>query len=511
MILIINGYGEFALNRLNGKLIARIVGIGLIMMSLILIIVNFQKSKQQLCLFPSGSTIATVDVGGLDQQQSIDKLKSSFEKPIQIQVGKLAINLTNEQVGFEIQYEEMVSALNCGFEDPFSTFWSYIWQETKNNPINIEFVYKLNEETLVSTIGEQISPAIIVEATPYEAILGTTRFEPGNPGITFNQDELVQRIKEEVLQINKNVLQIPITRISAPAPTIEQITTQVRSIIKDAAFSGVVEIYAERMSDHQKIQILNWYGEEKEPGVAFTAASTMKIPIMLSTYWRQDIPLSEIMQGWIEYMVIYSENDPADRLMEQIDPVRGPLLVTNDIQSLGLENSFIAGYFYLGAPLLNFYETPANQRSDAFIDPDVYNQTTPEDIGDLLSLIYECSQGSSAQLIKQSQGKITPEECQLIIDTLAANKMGALMEAGLPEGLKIAHKHGWSQERDGLVHSFSDAGIVFGPEEDFVLAIFTYSPNQLLFDVANPFLARISQTIYNGFNPQHQIAWPFAE
>jgi hypothetical protein len=85
------------------------------------------------------------------------------------------------------------------------------------------------------------------------------------------------------------------------------------------------------------------------------------------------------------------------------------------------------------------------------------------------------------------------------------------MEAGLPEGLKIAHKHGWSQEKDGLVHSFSDAGIVFGPEEDFVLAIFTYSPNQLLFDIANPFLARISQTIYNGFNPQHQIAWPFTE
>jgi beta-lactamase class A len=197
--------------------------------------------------------------------------------------------------------------------------------------------------------------------------------------------------------------------------------------------------------------------------------------------------------------------------MEQIDPVRGPLLVTSDLQSLGLENSFIAGYFYLGAPLLNFYETPANQRSDAFISPDVYNQTTPGDIGHLLSMIHECSTESTAQLINQSQGKITQEECNLIIETLAANKMGALMEAGLPEGITIAHKHGWSQEKDGLVHSFSDAGIVFGPEEDFVLAIFTYSPNQLLFDVANLFIARISQTIYNGFNPHNQVAWPFEE
>lgn len=481
------------------------------LLSLILILVNFQKSKLQHCVFPSGSTLANVDVGGLDQQQSIIKMKSVYETPIQIQAEDTSFSLTNEQMGVVINYEEMVSALDCGFDDPFSTFWSYIWNDTKKFPINTELVYTLNDETLFSTVDEQIVPFVQVESTSSQPISGSTRFEPGKPGINFNSDDLINRIKSEIKQINKNVVQIQLTQTAAPGPSIDQITEQVRAIILDSGFSDVVEIYAERMSDHQKIQILNWYGNEKEPGVAFTAASTMKIPIMLSTYWRNELPLSEMMQDWIDYMVVFSENDPADRLMEQIDPVRGPLLVTSDLQSLGLENSFIAGYFYLGAPLLNFYETPANQRSDAFIGPDIYNQTTPGDIGHLLSMIHECSTEPSAQLINQSQGKITQEECNLIIETLAANKMGALMEAGLPEGITIAHKHGWSQEKDGLVHSFSDAGIVFGPEEDFVLAIFTYSPNQLLFDVANLFIARISQTIYNGFNPHNQVAWPFEE
>ncbi len=499
------------MNRSRGKLIVRVIGILLIMMSLMVMIINFQKSKHQHCVYPIGSTIAEVDVGGLDQQKSMIKIKSVYEKPIQIQVGDASFILTNEGIGLEFGYEEMVSRLDCGFDEPFATFWSFIWNQTKLDPIHTELVYTLNQDILVSTISEQIAASIIVEPTPFQPMAGTTRFEPGKSGINFNQDDLANRIKNEITKKNKNIIQLKLTQIAAPTPTIEQIATQVRSIITDAELNGVVEIYAEKMSDHQKIQILNWYGEEKEPGVAFTAASTMKIPIMLSTYWRQDNPLSEMMQGWMEYMIVYSENDPADRLMEQIDQVRGPLQVTSDIQSLGLENSFIAGYFYLGAPLLNFYETPANQRNDAFIDPDIYNQTTPEDIGHLLSLIHECSKEPSASLIDQSQGKVTPEECNLIIETLAANKMGALMEAGLPEGMKIAHKHGWSQERDGLVHSFSDAGIVFGPEEDFVLAIFTYSPNQLLFDVANPLIARISQTIYNGFNPHNQIAWPFAE
>jgi len=499
------------LKRLKGRIISRIIGIVFIVISLLITFISFQKSTQQVCVFPAGSTIAFVDVGGLDQEQARMKLSSVYEKPIQIQLGNSSFYFSNEQIGLVIHYDEMVSQLDCGFENQFSSFWSYVWNQSKNEVSSIDLLFSLNEEVLSSTINEQIKPYVTLEPSPAEPIPGTTRFDPGLSGVTFNQGELVNRIKQESTQINKNIIQLELTQISAPPPTIEQITDQIRSIVMKEDFSGVVEIYAERVSDHQKIQILNWYGEEKEPGVAFTAASTMKIPIMISTYWREDVPLNEMMEDWIEYMIVYSENDPADRLMEQIDAIRGPLLVTNDIQSLGLENSFIAGYFYLGAPLLNLYETPANQRSDAFIDPDVYNQTTPEDIGKLLSMIYDCSINSSVRLILETQGKITQEECNLSIETLALNKMGALIEAGLPEGLKIAHKHGWSQERDGLVHSFSDVGIVYAPEEDFVLAVFTYSPNQLLFDIANPLIARISQTIYNGFNPNNQIAWPFPE
>ncbi len=492
-------------------IISRLIGVGFIVISLMITFFSLQKSTQQVCVFPTGSTIASVDVGGLDQEQALIQLKSVYEKPIQIQLGNSPFNFSNEQLGLIIDYEGTVSELDCGFDNRLSSFWSFIWNKPNTELTSNDLLFTLNEEAIRSTIIEQIQPYVTLEPSPYKPIPGTTRFEPGSSGITFNQAELVNRIKQEITQINKTTIQLELTQIPAIPPTIEQITEQVSSIIMKENFSGVVEIYAERMSDHQKIQILNWYGEEKEPGVAFTAASTMKIPIMLSTYWREDIPLSEMMEDWIEYMIVYSENDPADRLMEQIDAIRGPLLVTSDIQSLGLENSFIAGYFYLGAPLLNLYETPANQRSDAFIDPDVYNQTTPEDIGKLLSMIYDCSINSSATLIRETQGKITQEECILTIDILAANKMGALIEAGLPEGLKIAHKHGWSQERDGLVHSFSDVGIVYGPEEDFVLAIFTYSPNQLLFDIANPLIARISQIIYNGFNPNNQIAWPFPE
>ena len=493
------------------KLVSRVVGISLIMLSFILILITFFQSTQQQCVYPDGSSIASIDVSGLDAQQSAEKLRQIYEKPILLEAGESFFEFSNADIGFRIHIEEMLSGLDCGNNKALEKFWLYLWSNSVEKPINKELSYSWNEEILRTTIREKIRPRIAIDPAPAHPIQGTTRYVAGKSGIDINQQELEQQIKNEALKIDRNLIKINLVEVPSPNPDLNQIEEQVKQILVDESFQGVVEIYAERLSDHKTIQILNWYGEEKEPGVAFTAASTMKIPILLSTYWRQEIPLSEMMLGWIEYMIIYSENDPADRLMEQIDPIRGPLIVTNDIQSLGLENSFLAGYFYLGAPLLNWYETPANQRNDAFIDPDVYNQTTAEDSGRLLSMIYDCSENEVSELSKISQNKITQDECGLIIDTLAANKMGALLEAGLPEGIKIAHKHGWSQEKDGLVHSFSDVGIVYGPEEDFVLTIFTYSQNQLLFDVANPLIARITQTIYNGFNPNHQISWPFPE
>jgi beta-lactamase class A len=336
-------------------------------------------------------------------------------------------------------------------------------------------------------------------------------YQLGRTGKTINKESLIADIKFQVQADEKRIIQAEIIENSAEMPSMEQIRAKIKEMILAEGFNGVVELYAQNMSNGEVLQLLNWYGEEKPPGVAFTAASTMKIPIMLSTYWRQDLPLNEMTDGWIEYMIVYSENDPADRLMEQIDFVRGPLLVTSDLETLGFKNTFIAGYFYLGAPLLNLYQTPANQRSDTNINPDVYNQTTPEEIGKLLGMIYSCSQNDSSELVQISQGQIKPEECVQIIDILSRNKMGALIEAGLPEGLKIAHKHGWSQERDGLVHSFSDVGIIFGPQNDFILTIFLYSPNQLLFDKANPLIAKISQSIYNGLNPNNQISWPLPD
>jgi beta-lactamase class A len=231
---------------------------------------------------------------------------------------------------------------------------------------------------------------------------------------------------------------------------------------------------------------------------------------MISVLRRTDEPTPETVVTLLGRMIAFSENPPADTLMSNyIDEVRGPLLVTEDMAALGLENTFLAGYFYLGAPLLQRFDTPANTRMDVFLDPDIYNQTVPSEVGRLLAAIYTCAQDGSGLLTETFPGEITQSECQLMVDTLASNRIGLLIEAGLPPGATVAHKHGWVQELDGQFRSMSDVAIVFTPGGDYVLNIFIYDALRLDFDQGNRLIARLSQTVYNFFNLEDQAYWWF--
>ena len=96
---------------------------------------------------------------------------------------------------------------------------------------------------------------------------------------------------------------------------------------------------------------------------------------------------------------------------------------------------------------------------------------------------------------------ITQSECRLMVSYLTKNRIAVLFEAGLPEGVQLAHKHGWMTDAaDGLIHTISDAGIIYTAGGDFVLVVYLYHPVQLLFDPASELMAAFSQAVYNYYN-----------
>jgi len=170
------------------------------------------------------------------------------------------------------------------------------------------------------------------------------------------------------------------------------------------------------------------------------------------------------------------------------------------MKKLGLENTFLAGKFTLGSPILQRFETPANSRTDINTDPDPYSQTTPSDIGMLLEDIYQCAQTGGGALTAVFPGEIDQVKCQLMNTSLINNRLPVLITAGVPEGTQVAHKHGWVST-NGIINTIGDAGIVYSLGGNYVAVIFLHNPDQLVWDPASNLLATMSQAIYNYYNP----------
>jgi beta-lactamase class A len=269
-------------------------------------------------------------------------------------------------------------------------------------------------------------------------------------------------------------------------------------LIDQSGFDGLVDLYFLDLQSQEQIHFAYQAGQDISitSDIAFTAASTIKIPIMVSVFNHFGSQINSDIDVQLKDMIARSDNVASDSLMASIDQVRGPLVVTETMQNLGLENTFIAMFFAPGSIPLQHYMTPANSRLDINTNPDTFSQTTPSEMGILLEDIYLCSQNGGGSLVAAFPGKINQAACQQMIQYLQADKLGALIQGGVPEGTIVAHKHGW----DINMNQFSDAGIIYTPGGNYILTIYVYHPVQALWDNVSPMYAELSRAIYNYFN-----------
>jgi beta-lactamase class A len=285
--------------------------------------------------------------------------------------------------------------------------------------------------------------------------------------------------------------------------TVGNLAILMKQLVTQTGFEGTIGVYMLDLQTGQEVHFAMDGGREipADPDVAFTASSTIKIPILVAYFVQHGAdPVPEDVNRKILNMIHKSDNVASDDVMAELSPETGPLIVTEYLHKLGLENTFMAGFFAPGSRLLRRFTTPSNQRTDVFTDPDIYNQTTSSEMGFLLEDIYQCAETDGGALVAAFPDKMNADVCKQIIAYLVADKIGVLLEAGVPEGTQVAHKHGWVPDPDGVVRNFSDAGIIYSPGGNFVLSIYAHHPVQLVFDNANQLFASLTQAVYNYFN-----------
>jgi beta-lactamase class A len=454
--------------------------------------------------FPSNMSIAGVPIGQLSREAAAERLLTIYSQPIEVSYNESIIQINPNTVGFTLDNEAMLAAAE---QDRVSTsfwvaFWNYLWNHP-TQPVNIPLRASYSEDRLRTFLETEISTRYDQPSSPAIPIVGTTNFQPGTSGSVLDIDRAIPMIESALFSLNQRSVVLPIKKTSPSHPTFQNLEVLLKQTIELSGFDGIIGIDVEDLQSGQYISFVQDNGEpiSNPPDVAFTASSTIKIPIMISVFRRIGNNLDAETTQNLEDMIAKSINPASDWLMQnKIDRDRGPLLVTEDMQQLGLINTFLGGYFYAGAPLLELFQTPANQRTDISTDPDPYSQTTPSEIGMLLKDLYLCANSNGGSLIAAFQGEVTQTECQTMINYLVQDRIALLIQSGVPDGTNVAHKHGWVTDIYGIIHDMSDAAIVFTPGGDYVFTVYMYHPVQIVFDPANQLVKDLSQAIYNYYN-----------
>ncbi len=451
----------------------------------------------------SGLVIGSVPVGGLDRQQAAQRIIEAYATPVELHYGEAVIQLNPSVVDFQLDTESMLAAGDIQRTQQlfWQGFWDFLWNRS-SNPAEIPLRSSYSEARLRTYLEEEIAKRYDKPPESAVPIVGTVNFQSGKPGTTLDINGSILLIENALRSLSNRVASLPLQQTDPSRPALQNLQVLLKQTIDLAGFEGLAGIYLLDLQNIQEIHFAYQQGQEVpvQPDIAFTASSIMKIPIMVSVFRRLgDNPDEETLKLLAD-MIDKSGNEAADWLMDRvIADNRSPLVIREDMKVLGLENTFLAGYFYEGAPLLAVVVTPANQRDDINTDPDPYSQTTSTDIGMLLEDIYQCADASGGALLAAFPGEITQAECQQMVDYLALNKIGVLIEAGVPDGTKVAHKHGWVST-NGIINTIGDAGIVYTPGGNYVLVIFLHHPEQLVWEPASDLLADLSRAVYNYFN-----------
>ena len=462
----------------------------LVMASVIALVLQLVAYQEVRANLPTGMIIAGVPVGGLTLEQAASTLSQIYASPVELHFQEEVFFLEPAEISFRLSLEEMLALADTYRTDTsfWDGYWNYLWRRL-GDPVIVPIVAEYSIAQLGAFIDD-VAARYDLPPDPLIVESDSLRMYAGGSGYSLDKESSLAVIDLALsVPTNRRVI-LTIRNTDRVNPTTDALGELVDQYVEHLDFEGIVSLAVVDLQTGEELNL--------NEGVAYAGLSIMKIPIVLDMYRMLDHePLPDIAKV-IEGSIVQSSNLHANNLLAELgdgDRNRGASLLTGDLHRLGLMDSFMAGYFDQEErpPLVR---TQANQRKDKHTEPDPFMQTTAADMAALLTMIYQCSQHGGGGLAVAFYGEVTRAECVLIVELLSRNKIATLIEAGVPEGTRVAHKHGF-----GSGDTVGDAGIVFSPGGDYVLVVYIWHSEYLEWEQAAPMAANISRMVYNYFNP----------
>jgi beta-lactamase class A len=329
---------------------------------------------------------------------------------------------------------------------------------------------------------------------PPHLVKASLRFVPGESAQRLDIEASLPQVVGALVsptqrQVDLTVIQEEGEGLSSDGD-LDALQPAIGSLVAD--FPGVLGVFVKDLTTGEEMTM---NGE-----VAFAGMSLMKVAIVEEFFRRLDRAPTIEETALLTETLTRVGNSTSNLLLTRIgegDPYQGARWLTESMRHVGLANTFMVSPYNGENRSPPHILTPANSRNDVNTDPDPYIQTTPQDVGLFLEMLYQGAEGGGT-LIAAYPGEITPEECETILEIMKSSQLESMLEEGVPEGTPMAHKYGW------IADTHADAGIVFSPGGDYILVVFVHQQDWLQWDQSAPLIADIAHVVYNYFNMDDQ-------
>jgi len=491
-----------------------------IITTILLLMRAYTYFKSVSAPIPPGVTMAGLEISQLKDPLEINEhLTRVYHEPLSVTFAEKSLVLDPVEIGFNVEVDQMIwEASRYLFGLDFVEISLRAAAGLPQRQRDIPLRYTVNNDKLrawlIETALENNSEPSLAHLAPPAAkwISGPSesstlpanfvgaydrdwQWIDGAPGYTLDVDASTSAVIRGITAKEERTIALTLIEELPPLPSMGDLQKAIDSYLSN--FPGFAAAYVYDIPNRDAANV--------DGDVSFSGMSTLKIALAAAIMQQVDgLPAGregyELGQ-WIDLALGESNNFAANLLINRLgdgDTPTGARRFTQFMRDLGFENTYMqSGYdAKVQFPQL---PTPGNQRDDWETNPDSNLQSTPAEMGRILTAIYDCTQGGGL-LLDVFPKDFTPEECEYILFYLGHDEFQELAWAGLPRPNEtwFMHKHGFAFE------SHSDVALVWGPTGPYVLSIFLYRPKWMDWPTSNSTMKTVSRITWNFFEFQAQ-------
>lgn len=486
------------------------------LVAIVLFATELSRFAQNRDLLQTDITIAGIPVTGLRLPEAVASVETVYAQELELSYGDNKIRLRPADIDFAVDSRALLSEVQsklASSNDYWGDFWNYLWRRP-SSPLLIDLAANYSSAKLRDFLLDLSNR--YDGAGRQSSLFDPVSMQFGSSGGTSKLD-----LEAAFTSIDK-ALRSPNARKVALPVSVEQGTKADFTVLEQAIKSyllgkGIANDQVNYVYGLTLIDLETGAELSINPDVQFSAMSSVKIPILINAFRQFKLEIAPDFRWLLGASILCSSNSASNRLMYSFtgsDVGAGLRSVNATMKTLGASNTYIsapliedvnAAPFSIGAP-------PTTPDTTFQTQADPFNKATPKDMAALMQQIYDCAEYNSG-LRGAFPTDYAQNKCQEMLELMSGNKIGRLIELGVPPGTRVAHKNGWggaSSGRSGA--NVNDVAIVFSPNKHYVLSMYVWEAKANFDGIGSlvPWegIEGVSRIVYNYYNPDQALLTP---